>query len=706
MKLRFGLQARFLVVMAAMLGVVLLVLLLLLQRQEQMRHEAETLTREGVHDLVETYLRDRAQAMARQLAENLANPMYYRDLDAIGRILADNLHDSLVAHIHVYDLDDRLVHDGSDAIAGYGQPMADALVAGPGGVAIRTSPTLLEASAPISVGGEEIGAVRLGLDLQVAARYQADSLAHLRERMDQLGSRYLRWVVLPLALLLLACVLAAWYVQRTMVRPIRALADSARRIEGGDYTVEHLHSARADEVGDLVRAFGRMGESVARHDREVRRMAYTDALTGLTNRLAFRESLDHRLMLMRGSDRQLALLFADIDDFKRVNDTLGHEAGDEALLQFASRIQQAVDRYGGDDALLARFGGDEFVVLIQEGDVRQAATRLAEVLVAELRLPLDIQDRQVFLGTSIGITLFPEDASSASALMKNGDIAMYQAKVAGKNGFRFYSRAMDHAVERRVHMEQELRGAWERGELSVVYQPVCRTSDGRVVGAEALLRWQHPMLGMIAPSVFIDVAEQSGLIEGIGPRVLRAACNEAMRWTSMGEGNERLFVSVNVSPRQLRKGDLPDIVAECLRETGLPASCLHLELTETAVISDELQAAAMLARLHSTGVKVWLDDFGTGFSGLSHLRRVPVDGVKIDRSFVADLQRDPDDLALTTAIIAMAHSLGITVVAEGVEKEAQYNLLAERGCDLVQGYWLSHPISATEFAHLLARRGR
>ena len=706
MKLRFGLQARFLVVMAAMLGVVLLVLLRLLQRQEQMRHEAETLTREGVHDLVETYLRDRAQAMARQLAENLANPMYYRDLDAIGRILADNLHDSLVAHIHVYDLDDRLVHDGSDAIAGYGQPMADALVAGPGGVAIRTSPTLLEASAPISVGGEEIGAVRLGLDLQVAARYQADSLAHLRERMDQLGSRYLRWLVLPLALLLLACVLAAWYVQRTLVRPIRALADSARRIEGGDYKVEHLHSKRTDEVGNLVRAFGRMGESVARHDREVRRMAYTDALTGLTNRLAFRESLDHRLMLMRGSDRQLALLFADIDDFKRVNDTLGHEAGDEALLQFASRIQQAVDRYGGDDALLARFGGDEFVVLIQEGDVRQAATRLAEVLVAELRLPLDIQGRQVFLGTSIGITLFPEDASSASALMKNGDIAMYQAKVAGKNDFRFYSRAMDHAVERRVHMEQELRGAWERGELSLAYQPVCRASDGRVVGAEALLRWQHPMLGMISPSVFIDVAEQSGLIDGIGLRVLQSACAEAMRWSTIGEGGERLFVSVNVSPRQLRKGDLPDIVAECLRESGLPASCLHLELTETAVISDELQAATMLARLHATGVKVWLDDFGTGFSGLSHLRRVPVDGVKIDRSFVADLQRDPDDLALTTAIIAMAHSLGITVVAEGVEKEAQYNLLAERGCDLVQGYWLSHPISATEFAHLLARRGR
>jgi len=713
MKFRFGLQARFLVAMALMLGVVLLVLVLLLQRQQRIREETETLSRDAVHELVDSYLRDHAASLAQQLAENLANPMYYRDLEEIGTVLRDNSRDNLVDYIRVYDLDGRLVHDGSIEIAGYGRPMDDPLAAaalatisGGGKPLVQASPEVLDAAAPIVVGGERIGGVRVGLDLGVAQRYEEQNLARLRTRMDELASRHLRWLALPLALLALVCFLAAWYVQRTLVRPIRGLANSARRIEAGDYTVERVDSARADELGDLVRAFGRMSESVARHDREVRRMAYTDALTGLTNRLAFRESLDHRLMLLRGAGRQLALLFADIDDFKRVNDTLGHEAGDEALLQFANRIREAVDRYGGDDALLARFGGDEFVILIQEGDVRAAATRLAEVLVAELRRPLDIQDRQVFLGTSIGITLFPEDASSASALMKNGDIAMYQAKVAGKNGFRFYSRAMDHAVERRVHMEQELRGAWERGELSVVYQPVCRTSDGRVVGAEALLRWQHPMLGMIAPSVFIDVAEQSGLIEGIGPRVLRTACNEAVRWAGMGEGNERLFVSVNVSPRQLRKGDLPDIVAECLRETGLPASCLHLELTETAVISDELQAAAMLARLHSTGVKVWLDDFGTGFSGLSHLRRVPVDGVKIDRSFVADLQRDPDDLALTTAIIAMAHSLGITVVAEGVEKEAQYNLLCERGCDLVQGYWLSHPISATEFAHLLARRGR
>jgi diguanylate cyclase (GGDEF) domain len=707
MKLRFGLQARFLLAMALVLLVVLVLLGLLLRQQQLVQRESQTISGAVIHSMVDEYLHSHGRALASSLADNLANPLYYSDLDAIGELLRDQMRDELVDYLLVFDAQGRLVHDGSTEITGFGRQMPDPLARRAVDArepVSQATPEVLEISVPIRVGSKRIGGVRVGLSLATANRYEQRSAERLHEQIEELSRRQRGWLWLLLALLLGVVVVTAGWVQRTLVWPIRQLAASARRIEAGDYSVRQHGGKRNDELGDLQRAFDRMSEAVARHDREVRRMAYTDALTGLSNRLAFRDALEHRLSLLRGTGRQLALLFADIDDFKRVNDTLGHEAGDEVLLQCATRIREAVRRHGGEDALLSRFGGDEFVVVVQEGDVRTVATRLAEAMVGELRRPLEVQQRQLVLGISIGITLFPEDASSATALMKNGDIAMYQAKMAGKNGYRFYSRAMDHAVERRVHMEQELRGAWERGELSVVYQPVCRTTDGKVVGAEALLRWQHPMLGTIAPSVFIDVAEQSGLIESLGPRVLHAACAEAMRWMELG--GEKLFVSVNISPRQLRRGDLPDIVADCLRETGLPASCLHLELTETAVLTDELQAAALLARLHSTGVKVWLDDFGTGFSGLSHLRRVPVDGVKIDRSFVADLQRDPDDLALTTAIIAMAHSLGITVVAEGVEKEAQYNLLAERGCDLVQGYWLSHPVSAAEFTHLLARRTR
>ena len=704
MKLRMGLQARFLASMSLVLVVVLVLLALLLQRQQVMRQESEALSRAAIHELIDAHLQARARTLAMQMATSLARPLDEADQEGIDVLLREQRQDGLVRYLQVIDAHGRVVQEAGSVDTGPfraidppagAQPVAE--------VVARLDDDVFEAIAPIRRDNRRLGQVRVGLSLEVAHRFEEQNVQRLRARVDELARRQGAWVALLLGLLLAVVLGMAWYVQRVLVRPIRDLAASARRIEAGDYSVQVQASARADELGELERAFNRMSESIARHDREVRRIAYTDPLTGLTNRLAFREALEQRLAQARGSGRQLALLFADIDDFKRVNDTLGHEAGDAALLQFATRIREAVARHGGPDALLARFGGDEFVVLVEDAQVRPVATRLAEVLVAELRDPLDIEGRQVFLGSSIGITLFPDDASGASALMKNGDIAMYQAKTAGKNGFRFYSRAMDHAVGRRAHLEQELRGAWERGEVSVVYQPICRTSDGKVVGAEALLRWQHPELGTIAPSAFIDVAEQSGLIDQLGPRVLRQACMEAARWVREGDP-EPPFVSVNVSPRQLRHGELPDIVAQCLRESGLPAGCLHLELTETALISDELQAGALLTRLHGNGVKVWLDDFGTGFSGLSHLRRVPVDGLKIDRSFIADLQRDPDDLALTSAIIAMAHSLGITVVAEGVEKQAQFDLLAERGCDLVQGYWLGHPLGADELAAKLAGR--
>ena len=703
--LRFGLQARFLAAMAVMLLVVIALVATLLHRQKVMQKEVAELGRDAMHGMVEDSLRRHGEATVDQLADALANPLYYFDLDAVGSLVRSAQKEPDVSYVLVYDNQGRIIHDGTADIAVYGQTMTDPLAyeaINARAMHTQWSTQIVDVSEPIMIGSERIGGVRVGYSVASVRAYEEKAINAARERLNELGARHLGWIALLLAALAGVSVAVMLYVQRTLVRPIRQLARAAHDIEVGNYNGERMASARQDEVGELVRAFGTMSDSIARHDRDVRRMAYTDSLTGLTNRLAFRESLDHRLMMLRGAGRQLALLFADIDDFKRVNDTLGHEAGDEVLQQFAHRIRDAVEQIGGDDALLARFGGDEFVILIQDGDVRGSATRLAEKLVAELGRPIVVQDRQVFLGTSIGITLFPEDASGATALMKNGDIAMYQAKVAGKNCYRFYSRAMDQAVERRVRMEQELRGAWERGELSLMYQPVFRLSDSRIVGAEALLRWQHPELGMVAPSVFIDVAEQSGLIESIGPRVLRAACAAAARWSTDRDALDPLFVSVNVSPRQLRSGDLPDVVADCLRDTGLPASRLHLELTETAVIADEAHASALLATLHRTGVKVWLDDFGTGFSGLSHLRRVPVDGVKIDRSFIADMLRDPDDLALTTAIIAMAHSLGITVVAEGVEKEGQFNLLRERGCDLAQGYWLGYPVTAAEFTQLIA----
>ena len=707
---RLGLQSRFIAAILALLAVVVLVMVLLWQRQQASQHEVSEVTRQAMHGLLSEQVRVDGEAEVRQLADALANPLYYFDLDAIGALARAALRESDVEYVLVYDPQGRILHDGSGDIAAFGQPMGDALakeVIAAEGPHTRAGERVLDVSSPIMIGEQRLGGVRIGYSMAGMVHAEGQAMQGLRQRIDEVGRRNFVWLLLLCAALGVVGLAAIVLVQRVLVRPIKQLGDAAREIETGNFSLPVPQTDREDELGDLVRTFGRMRESVARHDRDIRRVAYSDALTGLSNRLAFRESLDQRLRALQGAGRQLALVFADLDDFKRVNDTLGHEAGDEVLLQVAGRIDRAVKSLDGADAMVARFGGDEFVILLQasdgepDGDVRAMVTRLAKALVADLGEPLILHGRQVFLGSSVGVALFPDDASSGSLLMKNGDIAMYQAKVAGKNCYRFYSRTMDQAVERRMRMEHDLRGAWGRGELSLAYQPIFRTRDRVLVGAEALLRWNHPEDGAISPSVFIEVAEQSGLIESIGPEVMRAACQEAARWRTPEGAGEPPFVSVNVSPRQLRSTDLVQQIGSALHEAALAPERLHVELTETAVISDEANATALLARLRDTGVRVWLDDFGTGYSSLSHLRRVQVDGLKIDRSFITDLLRDPDDLALTSAIIAMAHSMGIVVVAEGVEKQGQYELLRERDCDLVQGYWLGHPISAAEFAKLV-----
>ena len=705
-----SLQMRFYAGILLLLAVFVLVTVMLWQRQQSSQHEVSEVTRKAMHGLLSEQVRVDGEAQVRQLSDALANPLYYFDLDAVGALARAALREADVDYVLVYDAQGRILHDGSGDIAAYGQPMNDPLAAeviASTGPHTRMRGQVLDVSRPIMIGDQRLGGVRIGYSLEGMARDEAQAMGGLRGQIDEVGRRSLSWLLLLCASLAVVALAAVAMVQRLLVRPIRVLGDAARAIEAGDFDSPALGSTRRDELGDLIRTFGRMRDSVARHDRDIRRVAYSDALTGLSNRLAFRESLEQRLREQQGAGCQLALLFADLEDFKRVNDTLGHEAGDEVLLQVASRIDQAVKSVRGADAMVARFGGDEFVVLLQaadaepDGDVRGMVTRLAEALVRDLGEPMLLHGRQVFLGSSVGIALFPDDAGTASLLMKNGDIAMYQAKVAGKNCYRFYSRTMDQAVERRVRMEHDLRGAWDRGELSLAYQPIFRTRDRVLVGAEALLRWHHPEDGAIAPSVFIEVAEQSGLIEAIGPEVLRSACREAAGWRTPGGAGEPPFVSVNVSPRQLRSGDLVKQVADALDESGVAAERLHVELTETAVISDEANATGLLARLRQLGVRVWLDDFGTGYSSLSHLRRVQVDGLKIDRSFITDLLRDPDDLALTSAIIAMAHSMGITVVAEGVERQGQFDLLRERDCDLAQGYWLGQPVSAAEFARML-----
>ncbi len=696
---RMGLRGQLLAVLAVLLAIVLAMVLGLWRGEESHRQQVLDHSNAAMAALARDGLQRRGGQLAIQLARAVAAPLAASDGTRIGLATRATLHQPDVQYVMVYDAQGRLVDDGRIGTH-VGQPMVDPLAdaaLAASALTLQWSGELLDVSAPVVDQGRRSGGVRVGLVAGAPSPAQARILAPLNQHLMATTREHRLWFAVVLSALVLLCLLSVYLLEWRVLAPIRALA-RAMEIRGPNQEPEPLaESARNDEIGELFRAFSRMGAGIARHDREIRRMAYTDPLTGLANRLAFREALDDRLLTLHANSGELALLFIDLDDFKRVNDTLGHEAGDDVLSQLSVRVRMTLDSHGAKGSELARFGGDEFIVLLLADDIRAASARLAEALIEEIERPLVLQGRQVFLGASIGITLFPFDASNAGQLLKNADIAMYQAKVAGKNCYRFYSRAMDQAVERRVHLEQELRGAWERGEMSVAYQPLFHLADGRMTGAEALLRWQHPRLGMVPPSVFIEVAEQSGLIEVLGRHVLQTACRDAASWST---GTDvKPFVSVNISPRQLRSGELPEVVGHSLKTSGLQPQQLHLELTETAVLSDEAQASALLSRVRATGVKVWLDDFGTGFSGLSHLRRVPVDGVKIDRSFVADVLRDPDDLALTTAIIAMAHSLGITVVAEGIETEGQYAILRERGCDQGQGFWLGRPMSSDDIVH-------
>nr|MBP6627228.1 diguanylate cyclase [Arenimonas sp.] len=567
---RLGLRGEMLLLMAGVVVVVLALFSALWLHEKRSNHDARELSAAAMRELAREGLLSRGQTLSSQLADAATNPMYYLDLAKLGELARATLRQPDVVYVVIHDAQGQVVHDGSGDIPAFGQPMSDPMAyeaLNAKSVHGQWSDKLLDVASPIHIGGQRIGGVRVGLSRDSANRRERDMLEPLAARLQAASNEHLAWIVSLLVALAAIGVGAMVLLQRRIVAPISGLAEAAARIEQGRYAEVQVQSNRQDEIGELVRAFSRMSESVARHDRDIRRMAYTDSLTGLSNRLAFREALDDRLMTLQASSGELALLFVDLDDFKRVNDTLGHEAGDEVLGQLSMRIRMAVERLGGAGAEIARFGGDEFIVLFMAEDIRSSSGLLAEALIEEIQRPLVLRGRQVFLGASVGITLFPFDATGASQLLKSADIAMYQAKVAGKGCYRFYSKAMDQAVERRVQLEEELRGAWDRGELSLHYQPIYRLADRRLMGAEALCRWQHPKLGVVPPSVFIEVAEQSGLIEALGRHVLLQACKDAADWTQ--PGMEPPFVSVNISPRQLRTGDLPDVVASALAATGV-----------------------------------------------------------------------------------------------------------------------------------------
>ena len=430
---------------------------------------------------------------------------------------------------------------------------------------------------------------------------------------------------------------------------------------------------------------------------KVSRLARFDTLTGLFNRSTFFDTFDHALAVAARSNHQLAVLFIDLDRFKDVNDTLGHFVGDEVLEVMAQRLQNTVR--GADT--LARLGGDEFVLLVENTASTKSVSDLAQRVVESLAEPLIAGGQDCRLGASVGIAVSPGDGDDAATLLRNADIAMYRAKASGRNGFAFFSQVLDQPQKERMQLGASLHRALELNQLLLLYQPKVSVATGKMVGVEALIRWQHPERGLVPPAAFIPLAEETGLILQFGRWVLRTACAQAMTWQK--SGLPPFSVAVNLSARQFNDPQLAADIRAALSETGLDPQLLELEITESVMVEQYERAVDALREIKVMGVQVSIDDFGTGYSSLARLQKLPIDALKIDRSFIDDISPDSDDAAITTAIIAMAHSLRLRVVAEGVETREQAQFLRERRCDEMQGYYFCRPAPPADIA-VFARR--
>ncbi len=461
------------------------------------------------------------------------------------------------------------------------------------------------------------------------------------------------------------------------------------------------------EVRQMATALG----SKWRAERDLKLLAYFDTLTGLPNRESFRRRLVALLDTARSSDRPLAMLYIDLDNFKRINDTLGHGIGDELLcvaaerLRFSLRAHDEVARASvpAGRSVLARLGGDEFVVILTDLIAPADASVVAQRVINALMKPMQLDAHEILITPSVGIAVFPTDGGSADELSRHADLAMYFAKRKGPGQFAFYDPMMSAGALQRLTIETKLRGALEREELWLQYQPQFDLQTGLIAGVEALLRWTAPDIGAVPPSEFIPIAEATGMIFPIGEWVLRTACAQQRAW--VGEGLPSINMAVNVSACQFTSPQFPALVAKVLEESGIDPAVLELEITESALMDDDARSMKSLKELKALGVMLSIDDFGTGYSNLARLRELPVDRLKIDRSFVAHIATRSSDSTIAEVIIAMAKTLKLEVVAEGVEDFQQLLQLQEHQCHLAQGYLLSRPLRASEAKQLLARLG-
>ncbi|HEV8690279.1 MAG TPA: EAL domain-containing protein [Ideonella sp.] len=536
----------------------------------------------------------------------------------------------------------------------------------------RTLPALREMLAALDAMAE-FETARAHARLSDIETLQSDS----RRRILELG-----------ALAVLAALVSAVLITRSVALPLRQAAQLAREIALGRMEGV-LPPAGRDEVGSLVRALDHMRGSLAEREARIGELAFRDPLTGLANRTLFTERLTQATAGARRTGQALSVLLLDLDRFKDVNDVLGHDLGDQLLVKVARRLSEKFVR---SSDTVARLGGDEFALLLATQGCEQAQAAAREVMKV-LEEPLALGGQTVDVRGSVGIACFPQDGADAAALMARADIAMYVAKHA-RTGYACFAPEMERSSEHGLGLLSDLRRAIDEDQFALVFQPKLALGDGRCHSAEALLRWRHPQRGNVSPADFIPFAEHTGFIRSITQWVVRRAVRQLAQWHAQGVV---ISLNINVSARDLTQQDLPALVREQLAACGVPARHLCLEVTEGAIMEDPARALAALQALKDLGVRWSIDDFGTGYSSLAYLKKLPVDELKIDRSFVINLDRDEDDARIVRATIDLAHNMGLRVVAEGVESDAVLQRLWSLGCDEAQGYFIGHPLPADEF---------
>lgn len=547
----------------------------------------------------------------------------------------------------------------------------------------------------------------VAIESSVEALHTAATKHALQTRNDvERAARVSRWAAV--AMVVLATVLGvvvASIVSQRITGSIAQLIAFSRRVAAGDFGAR-APQGRADEFGILANAMNQMAEAIENSNvllessaDHLKHQATHDVLTGLPNRALLEDRLKQAISYADRYGRLMTVVFINLDGFKLVNDSLGHKAGDELLKVMAERMSQCLRSVD----TVVRTSGDEFVIVLydQPGDGTQVAPALQRLLDA-IAQPVQIGGQGVQVTGSLGVATYPADGADADALLMNAEAAMYRAKSSGRNNFQFYADEMNRAIRDKLTMREGLRSAIARGEFYLVYQPQVEMRSGRVIGAEALIRWQHPEHGLVSPVQFIPLAEETGLIVPIGEWVLRTACFQNKAWQDAGL--PAISVSVNVSARQFRERTLIEQVAQALKDSGLDARFLELELTESLVMEDLEKALLSMKALRAMGVQFSIDDFGTGYSSLSALKRFPIARLKIDRAFVRDIPGDEEDKAIAKAIISLGHELNLKVIAEGVETEEQLEFLRTNGCDEMQGYLFSPPVPPTELPALIKTR--